>query len=138
MQKNKGYLILLGCILFMFHTQNAQAASIPNPTFTPTVTPRGGVLELAGDLVDNGEVIAYPMPASSNVSFAFKSENNRGEVIIKVYNSNFRLVKTLTATTTTGKGILNCDVSNIAPGIYFYQVSIEGERLPMQRMVIAR
>jgi hypothetical protein len=83
------------------------------------------------------ENAAFPNPATTRVNFAFNTTQS-GDIIIRVYNTRFRLVKELRDTTSTGVGSLAWDVSGISPGIYFYQVTIGTHKYPKQKLVIAR
>lgn len=97
---------------------------------TPTPTPPGGLLP--------GESLsAYPVPASTQVTFALNTQAT-GQVLIKVYNTRFRLVKELTSSTTTGQASVSWDVSGIAPGVYFYHISVGGRKFDARKLVIAR
>jgi hypothetical protein len=98
---------------------------------TPTPTPPGGLLP--------GESIsAYPLPASTQVTFALATQET-GQVVIKVYNTRFRQVKELTGSTTpSGQASLLWDVSSISPGIYFYHITINGRKFDARKLVIAR
>lgn len=111
---------------------NANAAAPGNSgNTTPTAT------AIVMDTLAINEIIAYPIPASTTVRFSYKSDKT-GEVTITVYNTNFRVVKELMSTTSTGEGTLTWDISDIAPGLYFYRVRIGDKQLSMKRLVIAR
>ncbi len=100
----------------------------PLPTSTPDIK----------SIVDADESQAYPIPASDRVNFAFKSSDSSGEVKIGIFNTHYRLVTELTGQAPGGEGVISWDVSNIAPGIYFYQVRIGDKKLSMKKLVIAR
>ncbi len=112
----------------------ASFTSTPLPYLSPPSTSTPNI----NSIVEADEVQAYPIPASDRVNFAFKSLDTSGEVKIRVYNTNYRLVTELTGQAPGGEGVITWDVSGIAPGIYLYQVRIGDKKLSMKKLVIAR
>lgn len=101
----------------------------PTPTATATMVP--------GSLLPGESISAYPMPAATQVTFALNTQEN-GPVVIKVYNTRFRLVKELTGTSVSGRALVQWDVSGISPGIYFYHLTINGRKFSARKLVVAR
>jgi hypothetical protein len=109
----------------------------PTPPATATVTPTvtQSPVSLASNL--DVETAAFPNPASKLVNFGFKTTQT-GAITIRVYNTRFRLVKEIKDATTTGLGSVPWDVSDVSPGIYFYQIVIGTHKFSNQKLVIAR
>jgi len=111
----------------------------PAPTSTPTVgpsptpTPPAAVTGLA-----QNTVLAYPNPASQQVTFAFRADAGSGTAVVRLYNTHYRLVAQASADAPGGQGSMAMDVSGIAQGVYFYQVTVNGKKLPMGKVVVAR
>lgn len=111
----------------------------PAPTSTPTVgpsptpTPPAAVTGLA-----QNTVLAYPNPASQQVTFAFRADSGSGTAVVRLYNTHYRLVAQASADAPGGQGSMAMDVSGIAQGVYFYQVTVNGKKLPMGKVVVAR
>lgn len=65
----------------------------------------------------------YPNPAQTNITFDFAGSNEVGA--LKIMNTNGAIVKNVTV---NGSGLVNVNVSDLASGLYIYQVvSNEGE-----------
>lgn len=117
-----------GHLLYVRSAQPGPAAT-PTPTATATMVP--------GSLLPGESISAYPMPAATQVTFALNTQEN-GPVVIKVYNTRFRLVKELTGTSVSGRALVQWDVSGISPGIYFYHLTINGRKFSARKLVVAR
>lgn len=113
--------------------------AVPSPTptsiRTPTPTPTPPVV--AGTLGMNS-VLAYPNPASGQVTFVFRADSGSGLAVARLYNTHYRLAAEARGTATDGQGSIALEVSGLAQGVYFYQVMANGKKLPMGKVVVAR
>jgi Secretion system C-terminal sorting domain len=117
-------------------------------TVTPTATPTQVVIEATATnttepasqlALAEDEVISFPIPASSQLSIAFKTNLINEATTIRVYNTRYRIVATLeTTTNASGEGSVVWDCSGIAPGVYFYQVKAGDKKLEIKKTIIAR
>ncbi len=123
----------------VFVKQWIPATPTPTVTLTPTTgptltpTPPPAVSNLA-----QNAVLAYPNPASRQVAFAFRADSGSGTAVARLYNTHYRLVAQASADAPGGQGSVAMDVSGIAQGVYFYQVTVNGKKLPMGKVVVAR
>jgi len=110
----------------------------PTPTPTPELSLSATATPDLNVILETEQVIAYPLPAASRVSFACKSAEATGEVVIRIFNTHYRLVAELKGSAPAGETIITWDCSKIAPGVYFYQAVIGDKKLPVEKLVIAR
>lgn len=87
--------------------------------------------------VEANDVIAYPVPASSWIHFAFRIEEDQ-PIRVRVFNSQYKLVREFLEENTGGKGQVSWDISNMPPGLYFYQLVINDHYQALKKLVIAR
>ena len=95
--------------------------------FNPTTTGGGGssnglIFYIVGpgginEPTPAGTISIYPNPACNNLNINYEVTGS-AEVEINMYDVNGNLVKKLTNTALSGKGLLNADVSNLATGVY--------------------
>jgi hypothetical protein len=79
----------------------------------------------------------YPNPVSGSTTIPFHLVNG-GKVSIKLYNMQSRLVKEIAnGNYDSGDNIVSFDVSGIAPGIYFYQITA-GRFKQTRKMIITK
>lgn len=96
----------------------------PTPSFTPTFSPTPSPPGL-----EDGEHYVYPNPGRDRIRFAL-GVGEAGEVKIRIFNSEYeRIAIRDGAVTNPGFFQLDVDVSNWAPGIYFYVIELNGKRL---------
>ncbi|MEW6517213.1 MAG: hypothetical protein AB1439_09965 [candidate division FCPU426 bacterium] len=115
----------------------------PLPTSTPTTTPTPGPVPTStppavASALSPNTAKAYPIPASSHVTFAFRADGSSGEAVVRLYNTHYRLITQVQGAAVGGLGEISLEVSDIAPGIYFYQVVVGDKKLPMGKLVVAR
>ncbi|MCD4812721.1 hypothetical protein K8S19_03390 [bacterium] len=115
----------------------------PTPVATPTpiatATPEGTLTPAPDHITGADSTKAYPLPASTQVNFVYRMTDAEGEPVVRVYNTHFRRVAEITGSTTlTGEGTINWDCSLIAPGVYFYQITIGEKETAMEKFIIAR
>jgi hypothetical protein len=123
------YVYVKSALTVTTPTTTATPAVTPGPTLTPTVN--------ISSALKGVELAAFPNPAKDRVNFAFNTTQT-GSITVSVYNTRFRLVKQIKDATSTGVGNIAWDVSDISPGIYFYEVTIGSHKYPKQKLVIAR
>ncbi len=120
---------------------DAPVPATPTVTVTPTVTPTSSTTTLTprNNPAKTDQAVAYPLPASKLVTLAYNSSTGENsDVTILVYNSHYRLVKKLTGAAVNGQGTISWDVSDVAPGVYFYATQVGTKKIATQRLVIAR
>jgi len=83
------------------------------PTFILNVESNVGVEELA----NLSDVVAYPNPATTEVTFEFTSANENTQVQI------FDLLGNVVFNNTYSKGIVNVNTSNFTNGVYIYKLA---------------
>ncbi|MBN1595420.1 T9SS type A sorting domain-containing protein [candidate division FCPU426 bacterium] len=112
--------------------------STSTSTATLTSTPAAGGADIAA-IVGTQKTAAYPVPASGQVNFAVKAKEGGAAVTVRVYNTHYRQVAEVKGqTNAAGEAVVSWDCLNIAPGVYFYQLVAGEEKMPIQKMIIAR
>ncbi len=106
----------------------------PVPTAAPTSTPTPS----AAQAVPPDEVFVYPQPASTQATFVFHATTENGEVEVVIYNTHYRRIERLTGQTPNGRGQIVWDTSGVPPGVYFYRVTVGGQKFAVRKLVVAR
>ncbi|MFI5140941.1 MAG: T9SS type A sorting domain-containing protein [Bacteroidia bacterium] len=122
------------------HYPIATIASLVNSS-SGTPSQYGSYLNgIVGGIANENEMAAscsiFPNPASSNVMVNLNLTENK-KVEIKLFNSlGAQINVTVSANGIQGSNNYNLDVSHLAQGIYFTQISLDGELTSTQRLVI--
>jgi hypothetical protein len=84
------------------------------------------------------KMTTYPNPARNEATLAYELENNSDNVVVTIVNERGRLVRTIEqGAQNKGSYTLNLDLSDLASGNYFCNLSSNGQRL-IKRMVIVK
>jgi hypothetical protein len=136
----------------MTPTTSPTATISPTPTQTPTITQTRTItptitqtLTVTPWVVPEGDVIAFPNPASgATVSFMYSPKVDCN-VKIDIYNLAGLKVAHLEDRSKLGRGnqVTTWNIQNIAPGIYVYRVVMEGTHggsstTKMRKLVITK
>jgi hypothetical protein len=101
------------------------------PTITLTVTATYTItttqtITVTPYAIDRNDVIAYPSPAKGDTMWFYFQTEGSAQVEIKIYNVVGELSDTVRLTATgTGYQRLPWELESVAPGIYFYRMSID-------------
>lgn len=79
-------------------------------------------------------VEVYPNPTNNSANIYIKLKNSK-DVTISMYNSTGQLISSVAKNLPMGVTIMDLDVDNLAPGIYFVNV-IEGSSLVSKKLII--
>lgn len=115
----------------------------PTPTFTSTITPTWTVtptisitpsvtktITLTPWFVQPGNIAAYPNPANGNqVRFIYTTQQAITSTTIVIYNLAGLKVSTLTDGPKPAgiNQLTTWDISNVAPGVYLYRLTVEAD-----------
>lgn len=83
-----------------------------------------GIAQLGGGNLSN-TISTYPNPAKSAVHFNLFLQET-GSVAINIYDISGRLVKTSLSTQFKGESSIKMDMSDLTPGIYYYNAVLAG------------
>jgi hypothetical protein len=89
---------------------------------SPTVTPGG---YQGPNPPESGKAFVYPSPARGATATVAYSMAASGKVKIQVWNENAGLVDEVSETKPAGSQISTLLTGRYAPGVYFYQVSMD-------------
>ena len=115
-------------------TPTATPVLTASPTPTATPTPADPVPEH----VRTDEIIAYPIPARDRVTFAVRASQGRGEVVVRVFNTRYRLVTHLAGEAPGGEAVLHWDVRDVAPGVYYAHARVGEQSLTVTKLVVVK
>lgn len=106
-----------------------------------SVTPLSQILLSAPEITDNisNEISQYPNPATNFTYVSFKLHES-SEITLEMFNQDGRLIKTIINKDEMDYGIhvipINLNEMNLAPGIYFNKLSINGKSRTLKSIVI--
>ncbi len=110
------------------------------PTATPTPTPLGGgLLPFPPGAGGEVESVVYPNPArGSTVNFVFYSDEDT-TASIQIFNAALRLVEEIKAP-VAGQQVnqVSWNISDVAPGIYLYQIRVGAKKIRIQKLAIIK
>ena len=90
----------------------------------------------------NINIKTYPNPASDKLNILFNLENNKvaKNAVIKLFSVNSDLLKIIPVNTNNidTEQNISIDVSDLAPGNYYYNLEIDGKKITTEKIIISR
>lgn len=110
-------------------------APVKTNTTLNTIDNGSGVKEI--NQTEVFDLTIYPNPASQTVSLLINSSESSANAKVKFYNILGSEMLSQTVKLTAGKNVLNADVSSLAAGMYFVEIT-EGTNSIMKKLSVVK
>ena len=86
--------------------------------------------------LSSGEVLIFPNPATDRVDVQIQAQENVGDFVLKVFNTNGSLVYNQQFFMNDSSFQTELDVSNFKPGLYLFALELKSGKLITRKIVV--